>query len=244
MGYEVIFKYSEMENGVISEEVKELKKKIGSSTDEIDPRSLASLIFGQFARRDVFVRDAEIFEYVKKKIKFKQSSGGIQVGDHRFSYGDVADAPKALALAEISDEQPRAKKAVFTKSIDPKELGSGVAVAEFAYFRNRKPIREEIYSPPAPLAAVTSQKGIAMTKGKRYGIYEELLIGEISNGIMYVIKDDNGKKATLPDRLFESVPGVLSGGLQFNEPPPESNSTLMFEDEYEDKEMPNLRKMG
>jgi len=69
MGYEVIYHYKEKLNGEFSEETKTYKKRIGDPYEELPPEKLASVIFGQLARRDIYVKDVEIYEITKKKIR-------------------------------------------------------------------------------------------------------------------------------------------------------------------------------
>src|SRR3989304_10587577 len=85
-------------------EIFHMKKKIGSPYEEIPYEKLAALIMGQLARRDIMVIDADIFEFTKKKISFKEATGGILIKGRKYSYELPEEIP-AVDADEENDEE-------------------------------------------------------------------------------------------------------------------------------------------
>jgi hypothetical protein len=113
MGYEVIFKYHEKKTegtGYDVESVKTFKKVVGKATEDTPLEQLAKLVFGQMARRDVWVVDAEIYEYTKKKISFKETKDGVLLKNKKFSFDltceniDLTSVNEPVAVSSSSDD--------------------------------------------------------------------------------------------------------------------------------------------
>lgn len=123
MGYEVKFLYFEKDAETKEynrEEEKTLVKKIGKSTEEVPLEKLAFVVMNQMARRDIWVEDVEIYEFVKKKISFKESSSGdgIIIGGKKFganrNYDNVGDI-------ELDEERPQVEQPQPVMPVEPQQ---------------------------------------------------------------------------------------------------------------------------
>lgn len=98
MGYEIQFKFFKKKSegfGYETEgEPEVMKVAVGKQWDEIDLDEVAKACFGQMAKRNILIVDAEIFEYTKKKISFKMKDDGISIKNRKFSY-DITGAIKS-----------------------------------------------------------------------------------------------------------------------------------------------------
>lgn len=90
MGYEVTITYHpRKDDGTYNYETKEEKViKFGNGFDEIPLENLAAGIMSQMARRDVWVIDAKICEFVRKEVAFKECKDGkgIILKNRKFSF--------------------------------------------------------------------------------------------------------------------------------------------------------------
>lgn len=79
MGYEVVYTYHERleEGGYDKENLKEMKKRIGTPYEDVPLSKLATVLLGQLARRDIWVMSVEVYEYKKTKINFRETKGGL-----------------------------------------------------------------------------------------------------------------------------------------------------------------------
>ncbi len=199
MGFEVQFKYHEKkeEGGYNTEEVKTLKKTIGKQTDEVGLEDVAKVVFGQLARRDIWVVDAEIFEFTKKKVSFRENKDGIVIKNRKFSF-DIGGALQYQDLApEPGQLQPH--------EIQQIQQGGGTQMK--ALVPMTKPVRFEIYDPHPDVARIAAAKKLPFTLGKRYPIFEEKPDSRgMLFGMIYVTEDDQGNRRSLNDKHF--VPEV------------------------------------
>ena len=102
MAFEIVFKYYEcLEDEIDYDKSKVLTytKNLGDIFENVSLEMLASMVFTQLARRDIFVFDLEIFELVKKKISYKQSKNNILIKNKKFGFSG-----ETIVVQEI--EQP------------------------------------------------------------------------------------------------------------------------------------------
>ena len=91
MGYEVIYYYQDKTKDGFSEEIKSFKKRIGDPYEEFPIEKLSGAILLQLARRDIYVKNLEIFEITKKKIKFRETKNGIILNNKKFSFNNMEE---------------------------------------------------------------------------------------------------------------------------------------------------------
>ncbi len=98
MGFEVHFKYYKKKAegfGYDTEGDPEVMKvAVGKQWDDVDLDEVAKACFGQMAKRNILIVDAEIYEYTKKKVSFKLKDDGISIKNRKFSY-DITGAIKS-----------------------------------------------------------------------------------------------------------------------------------------------------
>ena len=88
MGYEVHFKYYNKKENSFDYDCDSpqiLKKVYGKIDEEYPLENLISHINIQYARRDVLIFDADIYEFVRKKITFKQNKNGFNIKNKKFT---------------------------------------------------------------------------------------------------------------------------------------------------------------
>ena len=87
MGYEVKYHYHDKtESGYDTDDVKIFTKRVGKSFEDASLGAVASAIIRQLARRDIWVVNVEIVEFVKKEISFRESKGGIVIKNRKFNF--------------------------------------------------------------------------------------------------------------------------------------------------------------
>jgi len=241
MGYEVIYKYYDRkeEGGYDTEEIKELKKKVGNSYDDVPYEKLAALIMGQLARRDIMIFDAEIYEYAKKKISFKESNGGIIIKGRKYSYDSPDTLPEVVETEAQSAVHPHENQPVPTAlTLTSNNVNNFAGVPKARFAAKNAPIRYEYFEPHKDLVADFKRRGLKLTIGQKYPIYEERPDSRgLLYGMLYVTRDDEGNKQILSDKLFV-FRAQLEGGSQFQDT---SNPALEYTGLVDDFNVPALR---
>lgn len=258
MGYQILFNHHKRkESGYDMENVHKFSKKVGKDDEDTPLEQVISLIQKQFARRDILVTDVEVFEFVKKKVKFKEVKGGFIIKDKKFMMDQIHDVP---VVSESGDEggppppwagglQPHeiaARQAMMPQfqNAPPQQLAlplnmrpqfneSGIPTA-------MHPQRFEVFDPDPMQQAKLGNK-YKLTPGKKYGIYREWGEGiPPMNVTKYLIKDDRGMEITISAEYFVAAGKGLIGG-SFDADPVERqiNRGLSFQGQYlEDRGIP------
>jgi hypothetical protein len=108
MGYEIAFKFFKKKSegfGYDTEgEPEVMKVAVGKQWDDVDLDEVAKSVFGQMAKRNILIVDAEIYEYTKKKISFKMKDEGIVIKNRKFSY-DITGAIKSENENNVFEQQ-------------------------------------------------------------------------------------------------------------------------------------------
>ncbi len=189
-------------------ETKTITKKIGQAFEEVSHDSLASVIIGQLARRDIWIVDVKIYEYTKKEITFKESSdgNGIIIKNRKYTLNTTSGA---LAVSEESSPQTNLV-AQNVQNIVPKQ---NLAV------NPNKPIMFVTFDPE--IVHVNEIKSFKLTKGKQYAVFkmEEVKVGGMTIQ-KYTIKDDLNRNISIDEKYFTVVGKGLIGDkeLGFSEP--------------------------
>jgi hypothetical protein len=248
MGYEVKYFYHERtDDGFDKSETKEMVKRLGTAYEEVPAEKLAGSIMSQLVRRDIWVVDVEVYEYAKKQVAFKESKGGVVIKGKKYSFDGatiVAEEEPQAAPQQASpppgQSQPGHPLAV-RNTVQAFPVGpdappqANVNLADQMYFRNKKPLRSEIYNPDQMVAAAARQRRLPFTIGKQYPIYEERLVG---SEVSYITINDLGQKSVLNHRHF-IVPQKLTRGFAGEEVSTDVN--LDYGNPYENMPMPDLR---
>lgn len=240
MGFELIFHYKEeIERGVYSEEEKTKTIKIGTPNDEIPLETVAGKIFAQLARRNILVVDVEIYEFIKKKLSYKEVPEGIVIKNKRFSFDDGAGEITASTdpvlnetgsdgvnkllemlaanpeLAEIirggGRQKPSSTGASSPLATPPQSPPPHSLPHEVLPTKPVRPLRHEIFDPPPWLLREAKKRGLHFTVGKQYPILKEKPADNIQAGMIYTTINDVGIKQSLASIHFNPVPVKLEG---------------------------------
>ena len=89
--FEIKYFYKESaEPGFYKDEILTKTLKVGRFGEDISLEILAGKIMAQLARRNILIVDIEIYEYAKKKIKYKETDSGIIIKNKKFSFDSGA----------------------------------------------------------------------------------------------------------------------------------------------------------
>lgn len=242
MGYEVVFHCHEKKAegiGYNVETTKTFKKVVGKATEDTPLEQLAKLVFGQLARRDVWVIDAEIYEYSKKKISFKETKDGVLLKNKKFSFDftceniEMASSDEVEEVADFVSEEPQ---------MTPKIQKKLVVVHPPA--KKESILRWEIYDPHPDIAAVAKKKNTTFTLGKKYPIFSETADSRsIMLGMNYLTEDDNGNRRTLNDKHFTPIVNVLENGFEPEFKLANERVALSHQNKFDDS-MPAITTFG
>lgn len=253
MGYEIILKYHEkLESGYDKENEKTTKKRVGKAEDDVAPEKLAGVIMAQLARRDIWVVDVEVYEFAKRKVAFKETKGGLVIGNKKYNLDQCGQLGVEETPEAVHQEQPQSQQ--FHQHIPPKpqhEIASykpsihggaspqgATNVADLQLLKKR-PMRYEIFQPDPAFVDMTKARAMAFTVGDKYPIYAERAAGpNMMMGMLYTTIDNQGRKQMVGDKHFVPVSSLI-GGDQFNE---RRDVELQYGDTGGfDMPMPNLR---
>lgn len=219
MGYEVILHYyNEISKGEYDKNNPQTKTlKFGSYNDEVSLDELAKKIIIQMARRNIFIYDVEIFEFIRKKISFKETKDGILIKHKKFSFdGHVEIEETACEKFETTEENIIEDN---KQIISNKKTFDNFKIPNSS---NKKVLRYETFNPPDKILLEDCKKrGLKFTVGKKYPIFKERNSGNIIAGNFYYTEDDNGNQQILSERLFNEIVNKLKYGDEYYE---ENNS--------------------
>ncbi len=230
------------------ETVNKLTKKVGKDDEDTPLEQVVMLVKSQLARRDILVTDVDVFEFVKKKVKFKEVKGGFIIKDKKFMMDQIQGVP----IASEDDEQPQVHQ---NPLLQPHEIAArqqfmssfqetSPRQSQIASVAQRQvnesgvpapmhPQRFEIFDPdPMQLAKLGSN--YKLTPEKKYGIYREWGEGlPPATVTKYLIKDDRGMEITISAEYFIAPGKGLIGG-NFDSDPIEAkiNKGLSFQGHY------------
>lgn len=248
MGFEVTYYYFERgENGKYNmEETKKINRKVGDPFDDISLEDLASQIMAQLSRRDIMIHDVEIFELSKKKISFRETSGGFIIKNKKFTLDQAAENLKVVS-AEIQSVQTVSNGAnnvsldIVANAMAANNVKKNIAPM---VIDESKPKAVLEYSPEARKIYEIDKKGFRFTVGKKYAILA-IRDGNMLGIRVYTVKDDIGKLRELEDDCFIMPRRGLIGELEVGGFSANNNNGghLMYQGQME-AEMPNLRQMN
>lgn len=203
MAYEVFLNfYNKKDDGTYDHgNLQTTKKKFGDVDQEYPIDKILAYITGQLARRDIFVYDVEIFEFIKRKIPFKIGKTGLSIKNQKISYEET------LANTELLVEKDQQKEIIIeqkpVQNIKPNKFLDLSKRTE-----NRKLNKFVIFDPPLDIDK--KKFPYKFTKKKKYQVISERMaptgIGQILNVI-----DDSGNTIEVSDEYF--VPGEINLGF-------------------------------
>jgi hypothetical protein len=203
MGYEIIFSYFDEIEGSDGEynrdEIKTMKKRIGDPYEDVNIDRCAGAILAQLARRDIWVKDVEVFEVSKKKIAYKASKGSVLLKNKKYRMDGSAE----IISQEIQEAPPAPQQQALV-------LANGQQVAtpiSGAHPHNRgvlKPIKWVMFQPSynAEDDMIKAKlKLLRFTVDKKYPVFaEQLQANQV--GMAYRTIDDLGREQLVSDEYF------------------------------------------
>lgn len=213
MGFELVFKYHEKtEGGYDTTEQKTFKKKCGDPYEDVPLEKLALLVMGQLARRDIWIVDVEISEFVKKSISFRETKGGIVIKNKKFSLDSKLEAN--IVVEECVNEASAAKQDQNGANINVSKNTTKTVYPHEMMTRDlskKRAIGQMVFAPePQQIREIGKYK---LTIDKKYQIYEKKL--NPTGGELYVILDDNQRETTISDKYFIPASINLIGDEEF-----------------------------
>jgi len=239
MGYEVAYKYHErQEDGKYNtEETKELKKRVGKAFEDISLEKLAAVVMGQLARRDIWVVDVDIVEFVKKPLNFKESSDGkgIIIKGKKFSFG--ASAELVAEEIDVVEVDHNGEDVMLPKS-QPVQANVNLAP------QRKVALKHVIFDPPPELIAEAKSRKLAFSPGMRYPVYDskEQVIGTKDGSPLYgellSVRDNNEKEVMVSEKFFVPVQNLVGDFLDGGKPSGGNDPRLSFASELSTVEQP------
>lgn len=197
MGFEVVYHYKELVDestpGVYKDEVKTKTSKIGKLNEEISFEVLASKILSQLARRNILIVNFEIFEFVKKKVNFKETDDGIVIKNKKYKFDGKVNSFVDLNDEDSIDDEEEQKEVDVFPCVLQKQQNTKLSHAN--------PTRYEYFDPELMSLHKAKQKGLKFTQGKKYPIYSEENMGST---IIYKTIDDTNKEVKVSAEYFSA----------------------------------------
>lgn len=230
-----------------------LTKKVGRDDEDTPLEQVVMLVKSQLARRDILVTDVEVFEFVKKKVKFKEIKGGFILKDKKFLMDQIHGVPVA---SEEGDEQPQfppqfagLQPHEIMMQQRPQAMGMSTGIQANPNPPNRPqvtdngvpmamhPQRFEVFDPD-PLQMAKIQGRFKLTPGNRYPIFREWR--DVGNLTHYLIKDDRNLETQVSAEYFVAQgKGLIGGSFDADPLDRQVNRSLTFQGQFlEDRGVP------
>jgi hypothetical protein len=196
--------------------------------EEVPLNKVAQCVLKEYARRDILVDEVEIFEYTKKPVVFKEIKGGVAIKGQKFGLDDDFDSEPSAPEPREYSEPKRASSLIVDVTEEDMELVAPTQAAP-SLLRSRllggstapatrrsssdnsilsqvkAVMRMEVFNPDDPtIVQELVGKGINLTVGKKYPVYEEKMTTIRANlpgagvsdlvGYNYIIMDDAAKQ--------------------------------------------------
>jgi len=229
MGYEVIYKYHEKDESgnYKKDEIKELKKKIGTAYEDVTLEKLASVIMSQLARRDVWILpDVEIYEYKKVKINFRETKGGIVIKNKKFEL----DTDANIIVHEFTEGQPTNGMMV---PVQPPNNKINIAGP------TGRPIKWVALDPDERNLARVRGSGLSFVPNKRYPVFSEAADPKQFGRMIYTMLDENKREVTTFDDYFLNADQKMVQG--FHSTVDRDSEPKLAYGNYEKDPMPDIR---
>lgn len=213
MGFEIVFKYHEKtENGYDTAEQKSFKKKCGDAYEDVPLEKLALVVVGQLARRDIWIVDVEINEFVKKPISFRETKGGIVIKNKKFSLDSKLET--SIIVEDVGVESINISATHISENVNV-SVNKGKTMYPHELLgrdlTKKRPVANMIFAPePQQIREIGKYK---LTIDKKYSIYEKR--NNPTGGELFVILDDSQREITISDKYFIPATINLIGDEEF-----------------------------
>jgi hypothetical protein len=250
--FEITFKYKDQaEPGIYSEGEKSKIVKVGLPCEDTPLEKVAVKIFAQLAKRSILITDVEIYEFIKKKLSYKEVVDGIVIKNKKFKFDDEINVSETIETEEKpQDDVARLLSALAANpnllavlkgegAVAPSPSSSPLKVVPPPPPKIDKPIRHEVFDPPKWLLVEAKKRGLKFTVGKKYPILHERMHENPQAGMIYTTIDDEDNRQALAGIHFNPVPVPLERG--FEAPAAVDESGLSWGGMVEEQGMPALR---
>ena len=222
MGYEVSFSFYEKLKDSFDydrENLKNFKKIYGKASEEYPLDKLCQSLMQQLARRDIFIVDWEIYEFVRKKITSRMTKNDFIVKNKKFSLknaiiedleeveqDDPISNPPCKTVCDIKPFVAPAVPVPIT-NIMPVNIAaaSNNQLVNVAVPKSDKVIKHVQFLP----GRMTKPIG-RFTVEKIYPVFKESMAPN-GIGMMLETTDDGGARVRVPDEYFVSAHTQLFG---------------------------------
>ena len=247
MGYEIVFSYFEEIEGSDGEynrdETKTMKKRIGDPYEEVTLDRCAGAILAQLARRDIWVKDVDVYEVSKKKIAYKASKGSIVLKNKKYRMDGSAE----IISQEIQEAptQPVQQQGLVLVAEQPHQVPSPLTGGHPHNRGVLKPIKWVMFQPsykPDDAAVKAKLKLLKFTVDKKYPVFaEQLQANQV--GMAYRTLDDNGREQLVSDEYFVPADAqlLMDRELGFSESPASRDGGVLSYGGVREDNMPKLR---
>lgn len=241
MGFEITYHFfprKEEGSGYDTETPQTFVKQMGK-LEEVPVEKLASAVMMQLARRDIMVFDVEISEFIKRKVSFKETKGGVLIKNKKFMLDGTVEV-----MSDCGDDEDSVAMPSYLE-----QMGGQAKPMQYEKPQNQ-PVRYEVFDPDIPLIGML-QKKFRLTPKRKYPIFEEkTIIQRINvNGSLtevpayeYVVIDDEGKKCRVPSMHFIPEQRPLIGMDPYTTQQRNDGPRLSYMDQYSDPGMPTIRR--
>lgn len=242
MGYEVCYKYYEKVDGDYKkDDLKSFKRKIGDPFEDTPLEKVSSAIIAQFARRDIWIVDVEVFELSKKRIAFKETKGGIVLKNKKFLF-DSVEANLELKENEI-DHNETEEEAPTTHQQEVSDPESPAIAPKPKPLSKKRVIDNLIFSPEPQQFIEAKRKNLKLTVDKKYEVYQKK---PSPNGLgdLCLIIDDAGNEQFVTDMYFipASINLFADRELGFSENQQQKDEVNLWGNASLETNMPNIRR--
>lgn len=246
MAFEITYHYHpRLEEGVGYDHdvTKDKKVRVGKPFDDTPLEKCAAAITAQLARRDIWVIDVEVYELVKKEIRFKESKDGrgIVLKNKKFTLSataeliaeDLVEAPAQTQMIpapvqgnggllphEMMQRQPVLPTGD-TDNLYANPNQSMVRMSVDPRNINKSKTLYQVYFEPYAHAAEASILKLRFTEDTKYNVHQ--VIPSASGKLdaqQIALTDDTGQIVILDEKFFTTAGKGLLGDaeLGFSEP--------------------------
>jgi hypothetical protein len=221
MGYEVTYNYYEKLKDSFDydrENLKNFRKVYGKATEDYPLEKLYQALMQQLARRDIFIVDWEIFEFVRKKVASRITKSDLVIKNRKFSM-------KNIILENLEESDLEHCETQSQNCVVP-------AIA--APVMQSVPVQAPIHKPVNVASVATKPVNLVTTKSERIIKYVQFLPGRMSRpvgkftiektypvfreslsstgiGMTLEIADDAGNRVSVSDEHFVPAQQSLLG---------------------------------
>lgn len=206
MGYEIIYHYQEKTEKGYGEETKTFKKRLGDPYEDYPLEELSKSILLQLARRDIYVKDLEVYEITKKKIKYKETKNGIILKNKKYLFSE-GGLELVVNASDDKEDKEQKEEIVIQEPVMLQAENKPIKNVNESVDLSRV-VKRMCFVPEPQQLIDLLKKGIKLTQDKTYNINK---VEPHPNGIneIYTLLDDKGKIQKVSDIYFIPMTNLI-----------------------------------